>query len=254
MLLWLALSVLAGPALAGPAAEQHLKAAIEAERALDYDIALTELQQIIADPEATPAQRTQAHYRAGLVCRILDRNVEAEQHLKAALRRDVSLAPPPDASPKVTSFFLTVQESVRAELALAHKLDQAEADRLRAAREQAAAQAGEARSPAQDAAPSVDAPAAAASPSASPAASGGVLGDVLLFGGLGAGALSALVAVSGGISAAGLLLAVVANTDAAASTRNLARYGTFTTAAVAGLAVVVLVASAVTAGVSLVVE
>jgi tetratricopeptide (TPR) repeat protein len=215
---WAAMGLLCALAFAGPGlaegmeVEARLQAALQAESNLDYDVALIELQQVIADGRATDAQLMKAHYRAGIICRVLDKNVEAEQHLKAALRKNPNLLPPPGASPKIVSFFNTVRESVQAEIELNARIERAKLDREAAEEERAEAarlreQAPEPALPADD------------------EAGGLSVGTSLVVGGGFATAISAVFALSGVGGATLMLYTVVGDASQPADLRHAVRQG-----------------------------
>lgn len=104
----LALCVTAGPTSAGELLRRGEKALAE----LEYEQAAEDLMRAASAADATPAQRHQAHLKAGIANRILGRDVDARLNFRAVLLAAPDTQLPEGTPPKVLSFFESVRQEV----------------------------------------------------------------------------------------------------------------------------------------------
>jgi hypothetical protein len=86
-------------------AHQHIEA-------LDYRLALDDLNDVIGDERASEEQLLEAHLWAGIVQRVLQNDVDARLHFSWVLKRRPSTSLPPDQPPKVTVLFEMIRDEV----------------------------------------------------------------------------------------------------------------------------------------------
>lgn len=110
-----ALFVTMSMATGQPAAEDRLRAGEQAMEALEYEMASYEFMSVAVDPEATEAQRLQAHLRAGFAHRILDKDTDAHLNFRYVLQRAPQTRLPADTPPKVFFFFESVRQEIGVE-------------------------------------------------------------------------------------------------------------------------------------------
>lgn len=107
------------------AAQQHIDAALKAAAELEYELALSELELGLATEGISEGQRLQAHYRAGVVCRIIGKDVDARNHFMWVLRREPSITVPDDTPPKIRLFFEAAREDALAEARVTEQTEEA---------------------------------------------------------------------------------------------------------------------------------
>ncbi len=97
------------------AAADHLRAGEQAMEALEYEMATYEFMSVAVDPEATEAQRLQAHLRAGFAHRVLGKDTDARLSFRYVLQRAPQTRLPADTPPKVFFFFESVRQEIEAD-------------------------------------------------------------------------------------------------------------------------------------------
>jgi hypothetical protein len=96
-------------------AADHLLAGEQAMEALEYEMATYEFMSVAVDPEATEAQRLQAHLRAGFAHRVLGKDTDARLSFRYVLQRAPQTRLPADTPPKVFFFFESVRQEIEAD-------------------------------------------------------------------------------------------------------------------------------------------
>ena len=102
-------------AMAAPA--DRLIAGEQAMEALEYELAADEFMSVAVDPEATEAERLQAHLRAGFAHRVLGKDTDARLSFRYVLKGAPATRLPTDTPPKILYFFESVRQEVEADRA-----------------------------------------------------------------------------------------------------------------------------------------
>ncbi len=94
-------------------AEEQLERARELYAELEYPAALEEAVEVTARPDATEDERTRAHLLAGIVARIMERDVDARMHFLRVLEKNPYEKLPPGQPPKIVTFYDLIQKEVQ---------------------------------------------------------------------------------------------------------------------------------------------
>lgn len=86
-------------------AAERLAKAEAAMAGLDYEAAAVELEVLLGDASLTEDEQIRANLLAGMANRVIGRDVDARMHFSFVLSRRPDAELPPDASPKLRTFF-----------------------------------------------------------------------------------------------------------------------------------------------------
>lgn len=97
----------------------RLRAGEEAMEGLEYESATYAFMAVAVGPDASEAERIQAHLRAGFAHRVLGKDTDARLNFRYVLQRAPTTRLPADTPPKVLFFFESVRQELEADRASA---------------------------------------------------------------------------------------------------------------------------------------